>query len=278
MIRRILIGLDGSSYSNAALELAVDWSKKLGCTLVGMGVIDHRPVVHAEPAQLWPNAYTERTEAMVLEQSQRRVQTYLDNFIRYCCHASVPCDIVEVMDQPEECLPREAEKVDLLMLGSQTFFHSEKTPDSENSVLRAIVRQSPRPVVTVPTVKTPGQGVVVAYDGSIAASHALHAFQSSGLDFGEKVHVLSVGWDECQAADIAYRAVEYLRSHEVQANALPIVSHLPVGKVLLHRLTQLQPRLVVMGAFTQSVVHERVLGSVTHAILESASFPMFLHH
>lgn len=278
MIRRILIGLDGSSYCNAALDLAVDWSKKLGCTLVGLGVVDHKPVAYPEPAPLWPNAFADRTEALVLEKSERRVQACLDQFVRVCTQAGVGCDVMELVDRPEECLPREAEKVDLLMLGRQTFFHSETTPDPENSVMRLIVRNCPRPVITVPTIHTPGRGVVVAYDGSVEAAHALFAFNNCRLDFGEPVHVLSVGWDECQAAEISYRAVEFLRSHDVQANALPIVSHLPPAKVILHRMAQLQPRMVVMGAFGQPSVRERVLGSVTRAIHESCMTPVFLHH
>lgn len=278
MIRRILIGLDGSSYSNAALDLAIEWGKKLQCTLVGLGIIDHRPVEYAQPAALWPNAYKEKTAALVLEQSERRVQSYLDQFVRRCTRSSIPCDIIEVMDRAEDCLPREAEKVDLLMLGSHTFFHGDTTPDRDNSVLRAALCHSSRPVVTVPTLHTTGSGIIAAYDGSVEAGHALQAFQDSGLDFGETVHVLSISTDECTAADIAYRAVEYLRSHEVRANALPIVTSQSPGRALRQQIEELKPRLVVMGAFGRSSVQELVVGSVTRSILDDAMVPMFLHH
>jgi nucleotide-binding universal stress UspA family protein len=40
MLKSVLIGLDGSDYSTAAVELGIRWAKQFDALLVGLGIID----------------------------------------------------------------------------------------------------------------------------------------------------------------------------------------------------------------------------------------------
>jgi len=57
MIRSMLIGLDGSSYSGVAIELGLQWSKKSGALLVGVGITDESMICQPEAVPLGGGAY-----------------------------------------------------------------------------------------------------------------------------------------------------------------------------------------------------------------------------
>jgi nucleotide-binding universal stress UspA family protein len=65
MLRSILIGLDGSEYSQVATSLGIRWAKKYGCNLAGMGVVD-------EPA-IWQRYFGQGfAEARLYDETLRR--------------------------------------------------------------------------------------------------------------------------------------------------------------------------------------------------------------
>ena len=68
MLRVILVGLDGSAYSNAAIELGIRWAKKLDALLVGLGVVDEATICKPEPVPIGGSSYKQhRDEALVAD-------------------------------------------------------------------------------------------------------------------------------------------------------------------------------------------------------------------
>jgi nucleotide-binding universal stress UspA family protein len=123
-----------------------------------------------------------------------------------------------------------------------------------------------------------GEWVVVAYDGSLQAAHTLYAFEASGLGQGREVHVVSVADDKRDAARRAERAVDFLKSHGLDALAYPVDSGRPPAAVLLEMIRLCNPGLLVMGAYGQPVLREFFLGSTTRTMLEKSPVPMLLYH
>ena len=51
MLKSILVGLDGSPSSAAAVELGIQWAKRFNALLVGLGIVDEATIrtPEAEP-------------------------------------------------------------------------------------------------------------------------------------------------------------------------------------------------------------------------------------
>ena len=277
MLRTILIGLDGSSSCESAIALGIEWSQRMRCVLVGLTVIDHRPLAPAPAMLFGQGEYVDRTEEISLSEGRQRTTACLDDFTHRCADASLACEVIETVGHTSEEICMEAQRFDLVLLGHHTSF---RKPDSDDdaSMLRRVLRNVPRPVVIAPEKPRGGRSVLVACTGRLPAARAVYAFQSSGLDFGDPVHVLNVATDEKSAAAPAYRAAEFLRFHQIDAKALPIVSEAPPAQVILEQAAQLDARLIVMGAYGESKVREFFLGSVTRTILDQAEAPLFLSH
>ena len=245
MLRTILIGLDASPYSSAAVELGIRWARRFDALLVGLGIIDE-PTILGHDSALFGKAYVKYVDEPVLADARRHVDQILERFTTRCAGADVTCEVLEDVGQPSEQILQEAQCYDLILLGQRTYFHFE-TQDRADETLGRVVKNSPRPVVVVPETLSESDAIVVAYDGSLQAARTLYAFQATGLGAVREVHVLSVGADRLEATRRADRAVQYLRHHEITATSHPLDSTTSPAELILEQVRQWDAGLVVAG-------------------------------
>ena len=167
-----------------------------------------------------------------------------------------------------------SQRFDLVLFGHDTHFRFG-TVDQPDETLWKVLKRGPRPVVIAPRKLESGASVVVAYNGSPQADRALQAFQSSGLDFGEEVCVVSADDDQEETTRRAERAVEFLQLHRIKAVAQALGSVDSVSRAILQEVRQRSARLLVMGACGHSAVREFLLGSTTKAVLKESPAPSF---
>jgi nucleotide-binding universal stress UspA family protein len=277
MLRSILLGLDGSAYSESAMELSFQWARQFRALLVGLGIVDEPAIRREELIPAGVSAEKAYGGASVLENAKRRVEQFLEHFAFRCMDAGVASEVLEDVGSPYEQIILEAQRYDLIVLGQQTYFHFA-TQKSACETLQAVLSDSPRPVVTVPERLRDGSSVVIAYDGSLQAARALQAFQGLGLGSGRAIHIVSVDANREDAQARAERAADYLRYHAVQAEIHPLVSTIPANEVILDQTDRLNAHLLVMGAYGQPTLQEFFLGSVTKNVVHEAKVPVFLFH
>jgi nucleotide-binding universal stress UspA family protein len=275
MLKSILVGLDGSPHSQVAVELGIRWAKRFDAFLVGLGIIDEPGICGPEAVPLGAGAYKVERDQVRLAEARRRVEGFLEAFTLRCAEAQVPLKLLEDTGQPSVQVLLEAQRFDLILLGRRTYFHFQ-TQEGPDETLFEVVKHSPRPVVAVPDSFREGTGVLVAYDGSLQAARTLQAFQSSGLGEGTEIHVLTVGKDHTEAARHADRAAEFLRFHDLKVTTHPVASSDFPGNAILQYCWQLDPGLLVMGAYGQPRWREFLFGSVTRALLKQTPVPLFL--
>src|SRR5262249_9254760 len=122
MLRSILVGLDGSAYSAAAVELGIRWAQHSGAVLVGLGIIDAPTICKPQPVPLGPSAYKVHHDATLLADASHKVEQFLEDCARRCAEADVACQVLQDTGLPAEHILLEAEQCDLIMLGQHTFF------------------------------------------------------------------------------------------------------------------------------------------------------------
>jgi nucleotide-binding universal stress UspA family protein len=284
MLRSILVGLDGSDYSKSAIDAGIYLARKTGALLVGLGVVDEPTIREAEPRLVGagvpyaePVLYRER-----IASARREVELFLGQFSRRCSEAEVAFKVLEDVGTPHEQIELQAQRYDLILMGQQTRFHFE-TQEGYDDTVHRVLKNSPRPVITVPArlkmnPDEPGHTVLVAYDGSLQSARALHAFQTSGIAGVLPTIVVTASPEQGQAARTAERAIDYLRFHEIKAEAEPVTSQDAPARVLLASAKKHKSVLIVMGGYGQPILREFFLGSVTRTVLAGSPVPLFLYH
>jgi nucleotide-binding universal stress UspA family protein len=273
----MLVGVDGSAYSTAAVELGIHWAQRYDAVLVALGVIDAPTICKAEPVPLGASAYKAHRDATLLADADHKVTQFMEHCVQRCAEADVACQVLQEVGSPVERILLEAQQADLILLGQQTYFHFE-TQEKPDDTLHTVVKQSPRPVVVVPATLPKGGAVVVAYDGSLHATRALQMFQALGLASAYDVHVVCVDAEQERAVHCVEHAVTFLHGHNVVAKAHALATSASPAHVLLEQVQQLDASLLVMGAYGRSTLREFFCGSLTHTMLQESPVPLFLYH
>ena len=273
MPRKILVGLNGSEYSLAAMDYAIALSAKHGASLVGLGIVDEPHLTAPEPVPLGAGAFKEERDVAVVQAAHAKIDQVLREFEHRCQAAGVYPVSEKRIGDPVEILAHQAQRCDLLVVGKRHVLEDEW--DRSSHTLDQLLRHSPRPVVSVPKARNNETPVLVAYDGSMQAARTLQAFVESGLGADRELHVASLGG---HAQDDAVLAKEFLNAHMLTPRLIIEESEAQPVKRLLAIAQQLQAGLIVLGCYGQPRLKEFFFGSVTKGILAESSVPLFLYH
>lgn len=277
MIRSILVGLDDSEFSAAAVDLGIKLAQQHDCTVVGVAVLCEPLFRDSTPPEKLSASYKPTYDKLVSE-AHEHCQGLLAKFAEQASAACVRHKMLEDEGLPAEQIAIEAQRFDLILLGQETHFNFEASQRACHT-LQKILHNPPRPVLAVPKQSLPGSGTLLAYDGSVAASRSLHALVASGLVQTGPVYVLAVDLEsQSAAAQVAARAVEYLSYHGITAHSLAVHSQEPPSQIILDEALAREVQFVAMGAYGRAGIAEWLFGSTTKHILHRAPVPLFLYH
>lgn len=286
MIRSALLALDATEASATAREKAIGFCRYVGARsdgpgcpihLTGVAVVDRPDIERPEIAPIGGGAFKADRDETLLQEAREKVARILDDFEAHCREAGVPCSTIRSEGYPHEQIERAACQHDVILIGRDTNFHFQTRDQTCDTLLR-LVRDHPRPIIVTPERDLGGRSIVIAYDGSLQASRALHVWILLGLRRKEtEVHVISIHRDEAEAQRLCDEAAALLNHHDIPVTAHPIVSKEKVVSVLNERLPDLEPRMIVMGAFGTSGLRARFFGSTTLAMIADCPYPLFLN-
>ncbi len=190
---------------------------------------------------------------------------------------------VDCNEYASEAMPAYARCADLVVAG-------QDDPNDPESFIadhfpETLVMAAGRPVLFIPYVgvfPTLGENVVVAWNGSREATRAVH----DALPFlqrAKKTTIVTLNGpkDEPRGSPIPGADIALvLARHSVKAEVAELdgIDDVPLGDMLLSRVSQLGADLVVMGAYGHSQWQELVMGGATRAMLQSMTVPVLMSH
>jgi len=277
MYRSLLVGLTPGGISDAPARYAMALAKRARLALQGVTVIDPDRLTPGESVPPGGGAYKARRDHEMLEKVRAAATEMLAKFRDEAKSADLPCETVMREGDLPIVLATAAERADALVVGHGTG-RSVAGEVAHLHVLHSILANCARPLIVAAATSGSSQTVVVAYDGSMHASHALQAFAASGWYEGHDVHVLTIHREPGAAEQIAQCAIDYLRTHNVTAKRHLDTPQSDVGQQILEWARKTQAGLLVMGAHGHSRVREFFLGSATHTVLDASEIPVLLDH
>ncbi len=280
MIRSLLIALDGSAASQVATEFAIqsinerkEQGQEILPLLTGMAVVDKQTITQPQGVPIGGAAFKGKRDEALLAKANTKARTILENFKSACEEAQIEHDLLQAEGQPYEAIASASQVHDAIFIGRDTNFQFQT--DDPCETVKRLIRDHPRPVIVTPKTMPEGTNVVVAYDGSRAASRALFTFAMTKPV--RPVHVVSVDRNQARAEKHAAEAVEFLRRHDIQAQSHAITTSGSPTQPILDSAGQLATRLVVMGAYGHQGLQTWFFGSTTRTLLDKCLFPLFVY-
>src|SRR5262245_57831225 len=86
-------GRFGVQYSRG--ELGIQWARRSGAMLVGLGIIDAPTISKPEPVPIGGSAYKVHHDATLLTDASHKVGQFLEHCAQRCTEADVACQILQ---------------------------------------------------------------------------------------------------------------------------------------------------------------------------------------
>ncbi len=278
MIKRILVGLDGSKQSEIAGKYGIYFSKKLKKPVIGIHIIDIRllegPFIEDIAGALGFTIYSDFTPK-IKEALEKRADIILNNFAKECREEGADCSIVSAYGIVVNEIVNMADPEDLIIVGKKGQ-HSEFSALLLGSTSEGIARKSPCPVMVTHEIFKEVNNVILAFDGREKSIHAAEYISDTLKDLGIKeVLVLSVFEEESEERK---KHIEDLLKEYLKLDyKLEILYGYPEEEITNFVNNNIDKYdLLVMGAYGESKIKELILGSTTSYILNHTEIPSLL--
>lgn len=281
MIKSILVAMDGSPASLAALQEAVRWAGTLDAELRGLFVEDEQRFVY------YPTGFSAEggvpvsaplpeeemaAENAKVQQEGEEIRRAFDQAV-----ASMPqrSGFMQVRGSVNPVLTQEARAVDLVVMGRRG--RNEPADSKEpGPTTETLIHNAQRPVLVVPEQPRHNGTVVFAYDGGRGSHRVIGPGTELAVAVGAKVAVISIGDDPQLQHDHETVLKRYWAPYGIQPSLRIVKKEGRVSGMIVDFARQEQAGLIVMGAFGHNPLHELFFGSTTLDTLTGASCPVLL--
>ncbi|WP_457641957.1 universal stress protein [Persephonella sp.] len=278
MIRRVLVGIDGSKGSWVAAEYGIYLSKNLKKPVIGIHIVDIRlleaPFIEDIAGALGFTTYTDITPK-IKEILDERGKSILAEFAKKCREAGGDCSIAQAFGIVANEIVDMADPEDLIILGKKGI-HNQFVPLFLGSTTESVSRKSKCPVMIVPDKFKEIKNVLLAFDGREKSVHAAEYLSNLADDLKlEKITVISVLENESKEKE---KHINDLLDHYLKKEyRLQFLYGYPEEEIENYLINNKENYdLLIIGAYGESRVRELVLGSTTSFIMNKSPIPVLL--
>lgn len=273
MLRSVLAVLDSGPGSRAAESAALEIAKRFNARLDAVSTLElfwaihrwQRPLIGLEVV-LSPG----RWDALCADLGQ-----HVDRLVNDAAAAGLDSARVTVPERPDPTLAILAHAYDVVVLPQTAKFHADVGLHARDPVTR-ICGHIVRPALVVPEAAPAGQGTVVAYDGSAAASRSAHMAALLGLGLDAPVKVVCVRPSADEAQSLAETGAQLMRRHGAAAEAVGLETQGSDGERLLQFVREQAPASIVLGRIGHSQWREALLGSTAQTLCTASHTPLLI--
>ena len=277
MIKNVLVPLDGSEHSKAALDYAVWITQKFDGMLFGQHIIDtislEGTFFHDISGSLGFEPYLDFSSKM-REILDDRGKIILDDFSARCENQGVRHATFLDMGLIANEICERAKVADLVVIGHRGV-NEEFSTGLLGTTTETITRKCPRPIFVSTKQFAPIEKPLLAYDGSQRASSAMESAAEICATLHLPLTVLTIAKEESLARNNLQQAKAYLSSYAIDATYESVHGH-PEQKIV-EQLVNRNHDLLFIGAYGHRRIIEMVLGSTTEYVLRNAPCPVFLN-
>jgi len=220
VIKRILVPLDASPYTETALDVSCAIARQHDAQLTGLVILDIPGIEKSVgPAPMGAYHYAEKLEEFKKQKATKHIEELLVKFEEKCQREGISHTQAQLQGSPSERILGESIYYDAVIVGLRTFFDFESS-DGPGIPLDQLLDHTVTPFYGVPrnfTLPSPGEKlkVLIAFDGSLPAARALQRFAHLALSEFVEVLLLTSTEHEDEAQYYLDQAQEYLQAHGI---------------------------------------------------------------
>lgn len=278
MIKRILVGLGGTRYTEAAIKTALEIAQRHDASITGVTVVNLDRLHRVGPTPIGAGWAAKELGDQRVAVTQQAVQEAIDNFTQQCKVAGVPYRIKrEERDEPFDFLLSQARYHDLAVLGLRAVFEYGVLGAAEEDpgvLLVKLLAGGVRPIIATPDIVKPAERIFVAYSGSVESAAALRRFVQLRPWSDITMRIATFGMDADRSARLLDQMCKYCQSHGIEVDTEHYAE--PVEGQILPAAEAWNSDLIVLGNSHRSLLLRRMLGSTAMHVIRNSEQMLFL--
>jgi len=273
--KTLLVHVDQSHHAPARIRLAAALARAHGAHLVGAAMTGVPRMLFPDGAWHIPRALA----ANYIDPLRDAALHALDQFDAIVAPLGISHERQLVPDQDGDALVAMARYCDLLVIGQ--YDRAEALPGRDRKLPEHVALSATAPVLIVPgswATQAIGHAVLVAWNGSVAATQAVHAAVPL-LQRAARVCVASFRApleDQGATPEDQDAMLAYLRRHGIEGTPVVREHGVDAGHAILELAAESQCDLIVMGCYGHSRFRELLLGGASRTILRAATMPVLM--
>jgi nucleotide-binding universal stress UspA family protein len=278
MFKNIMVALDGSQHSKAALDMAIQLARRMGGQVHGAHVLDaallRGPFLHDFSGVLGMEPQFELTRHLE-SYLRERGKLVVEQFEERCHKESIPWRVSMPVGDVAETLADLADRSDLVVVGRRGNSYDLNQTVGGNGNAKALLRASSTPVLLVGPKAPTLSSVVVGFDDSNGSHRGLKDATRLALALELPLVIVYVRDRRSRNdADPLVEAGMYLAPYKVDVRF--VEKDGDVSNVLSEVVSEEGSDLVVTGFHGSSRLRELFFGHTPDALLGKVSCPVWV--
>ena len=273
MIKRILVGLGGTPFTEVAVKRAVELARAHDSHLTGVTVADLDRLQKVGPVPLGAGAYAQRMAQRRIAVTRECVEDTVAAFEKACSEAGVAHCVERETGDPFDLMISHARYHDLTIFGLKSLFDCGITAEPKDALVR-LVSQGVRPILAVSPQFRAVRKALVAYSGSMESAKAMRRFVQMRLWPDLRIEIVHFSTDASKGEDLLQAAAEYCRAHGFATETVLVEEGADNG--ILAQAQRSDADIIVMGNSIRSLMYRQILGSTLLSTIQNADRPLFL--
>lgn len=276
-IKDLLVAYQGDEGSQKALAFALQMARKYQAGVTGAYV--HAPEQYESQIRHWIGEDFLETMRNAQKEAVSGIEASFHEAVQ-AAGADVPHEWIAGNGPPGLTLARMSRSFDILVTGQ---FEGAIRVGGRAVQPEELIVRSGKPMIMVPkdyAVRPFREVAVVAWDGSRSAARALtDAMQI--LETKKRLDVVTVN-GEAEGAVLGWAGkhdiIAHLQRHGIDARHVPLKEKGSLGKTILGYCEEVDPDVLVMGAFGRGKLGSLLFGGVSQYLLEHQTVPVLMSH
>jgi len=274
MIKRILVPLDSSTYTKVAIKYAVLIAKKHDATITGMTILDVAEIESSMGSIPLGGIYwAEKLEQSKIEKAKNNWKNIEEYFAKQCVENKVNYTLEEDKGVPSHWILKKAKFHDLVVMGIRTYYELD-SPDKSGDTVKKILSHSEIPMLMVPDNYVEIKNVVIAFDGSMQATKAVHGFIHLARVLSFNIKLVNSTSDEEYAEFLRANLKKYFEAYGIN-NVEFIHTEKDIIDIMDSEFYR-KNDLFVIGSHSKNAIKEFFIGSLTQYLIDKKDKPIFL--
>lgn len=271
MLRRILLALDDSAHSEAALDLAISWAKRYSAELRAVTFLNRARIQRREPVPIGGMAYKVQRDAALLSRAAAGAENATATFRERSLASGLAADVENLSGDSKVQLRTAAQAADIVVVARDAALSPDGTP---GEMLRSLVGAggSTRPVLAVPALTADSGDILVVWNGDAATARSIQTYCLLGLERDTGLVVLPVNQSAERSATIVQ---DFFSLHGYRSSIAPSTAQSLTAESLEAAAARIAAPLILMGSPDASRLR-RLFASPMYRLLERIRRPVFL--